>query len=67
MVADARLTPRLAEIDTAMLRQVVMIGDGPGPIEGLELLPEAALTEAGEEFQRRRHCRYIPGTRRRRS
>jgi crotonobetaine/carnitine-CoA ligase len=49
MVADARLTPRLAEIDTAMLRQVVVIGDGQGPIEGLELLPEAALTEAGEE------------------
>ncbi|WP_431271004.1 AMP-binding protein [Dankookia sp. P2] len=28
MVADARLAPRLAEIDTAALRQVVAIGEG---------------------------------------
>ncbi|TCZ64799.1 AMP-binding protein [Roseicella aquatilis] len=49
MVADARLAPRLAEIDTAALRQVVAIGGLPEPVAGLELLPEAALTGAGED------------------
>jgi crotonobetaine/carnitine-CoA ligase len=49
MVADARLAPRLAEIEAGTLQQVVAIGGMPEPIAGLELLPEAALTEAGEE------------------
>ncbi|MEN0073154.1 MAG: AMP-binding protein [Paracraurococcus sp.] len=48
LVGDARLLPRLAEIETGPLRQLVAIGEAAAPVGDLTPLPEAALTGAGE-------------------
>ncbi|QQS15148.1 MAG: AMP-binding protein [Rhodospirillales bacterium] len=43
MVADARLAPRLAEIDVAGVRQVICIGAEAPAIDGIEVLGESVL------------------------
>ncbi|WP_439817622.1 AMP-binding protein [Zavarzinia sp. CC-PAN008] len=44
IVADDRLAGRLAEVDKALLKTVVLVGLGPVDLPGLEVLPEARLS-----------------------
>ncbi|MGD8341208.1 MAG: AMP-binding protein, partial [Gammaproteobacteria bacterium] len=48
MLADGRLIERLASIDTAGLRSVVVLGDERPNFRAIELVGEEALTDAGQ-------------------
>ncbi|HEY5665305.1 MAG TPA: AMP-binding protein [Gammaproteobacteria bacterium] len=47
MLADGRLIDRLASIDTASLRSIVVLGAERPGLTGIDLIDEAALTSAG--------------------
>ena len=49
MIADGRLLDRLPDVDTAQLRTVVSLGEPAARRDGLEFLPETALTQAAGE------------------
>ena len=47
MVAHAQLAPRLADCDTALVEQVVVLGGPAVPLAGLEVLPADRLEATG--------------------
>jgi crotonobetaine/carnitine-CoA ligase len=53
MLADGRLIDRLAAIDTAALRAVVVLGEERPSLRDIELIAEEALTGAGDKPEER--------------
>ena len=48
MVAHSQLLPRLADIDTAQLAQIVALGQGPLELGGIRVLPASSITSETE-------------------
>jgi crotonobetaine/carnitine-CoA ligase len=48
MVAHRQLLPRLADIDTAQIAQVVALGQGPLELGGIRVLPASSITSETE-------------------
>jgi crotonobetaine/carnitine-CoA ligase len=48
MIGHAELCPRLDEIDRKSLREIVVLGGAPSPIDGMSVHPASALDSADE-------------------